>query len=655
MSLMPRLDRVLMHVEKPARYTGGEWNSVVKDWNTVETKIALAFPEIYDLGMSNLGLAILYDIVNRQPGMLAERVYAPWVDMEAAMRGAGIPLYGLESKRPLADFDILGFSLPYEQLYTNVVNMLDLAGLPVLAEERDAHHPLVIAGGSGGYNPEPMSPFIDAFVIGEGEEAILDVVRCYQHWRRDTEPWLQSPGLAEPPTLRAEPQGEASNLQPPASMREDLLHRLARIPGVYVPRFYRSEYNDDGTLRRTAPVTAEAAYPVVKRVVPMLPPPVTRFVVPYIDVVHNRAVIEIQRGCSRGCRFCQAGMIYRPVRERPPEEILQAVDDIVAHTGLEEVALLSLSTSDYSHIGELVKAIAASLAGRHVCIGLPSLRIESFAVDLAEKTDGRRTGFTFAPEAATERLRQVINKVIPDRHLLQVADEVYRRGWRAIKLYFMIGQPTETEADVQAIVELAKQVHAVGRRHHGNAAGVRVGVSTFVPKPHTPFQWTALADLDTIRARQQLLQRGLRGKGLILNWNEPEESLLEAVLARGDRRVGRAIHRAWQKGARFDGWSDRFNRDAWWSAFAEESLDPHFYAGRPRPADEVFPWDHIDVGVQKHWLWMDYQASLEGETRRDCRERCFACGILSTFRELRAQTPAEAWQCPPVQNVKRET
>jgi radical SAM family uncharacterized protein len=626
MSLMPKLERVLTHVEKPARYTGGEWNSVVKDWNSIETRVALAFPEIYDLGMSNLGIAILYDILNRQPDVLAERVFAPWVDMEAAMRNAGIPLYGLESKRPLAEFDIIGVSLPYEQLYTNALNMLDLAGLPVLSEERDARHPLIIAGGSGCYNPEPMSPFIDAFVIGEGEEAILDVVRCYQQWRRDT----------------------ADHGGSPLRMREDLLRRLARIPGVYVPRFYQPEYNDDGTLRHTTPILDEVAYPVVKRVVPVLPPPMTRFVVPYIDVVHNRAAIEIQRGCGRGCRFCQAGMIFRPVRERPLEEIVQAVDDIIAHTGLEEVALLSLSSSDYSRIAELVKTIVEHQAGRHVSIALPSLRIDSFSVDLAEKTDGRRTGFTFAPEAATERMRQVINKVIPDQQLLQVADEVYRRGWRTIKLYFMIGQPVETEADVQAIVELANQVLAVGRRHHGRAAGVRVGVSTFVPKPHTPFQWCPLADLDSVRARQRILQQGLRGRGLVFNWNEPEESLLEAVLTRGDRRVGLAIYRAWQKGARFDGWSDRFDRHAWWSAFAELGLDPHFYASRLRPADEVFPWDHINVGVKKRWLLKDYRASLKGETRSDCREQCFACGILSTFRELHSQTPAEAWECPPV-------
>ncbi len=625
MTLEAKLERILPQVEKPGRYTGGEWNAVVKDWEAVDVRIALTFPDIYDLGMSNLGLMILYDVVNRQPDLLAERVYAPWVDMEAAMREAGLPLFSLESKRLVAEFDIIGISLPYEQLYTNALNMLDLAGLPVLSAERDARHPLVIAGGSACYNPEPMSPFIDAFVIGEGEEVILELARAYQVWKKG-----------------------ATNCDPRVA-REELLRQLSTMEGVYVPRFYEARYNEDGTLQATVPIVDGVPPMVRKRIVPVLPPPVTRFIVPFVDIVHNRAAVEIQRGCTRGCRFCQAGMVYRPVRERPLDEVLAAVDEVIAQTGMEEVALLSLSSSDYSRIRELVEAIAERHTKHHVSIGLPSLRIESFSVELAEALmDGRRSSFTFAPEAATERMRQVINKPIPDAELLQVAEEVFSRGWRSIKLYFMIGQPTETDEDVRAIARLAKQVHAVGRKYHGRKASVRVGVSTFVPKPHTPFQWAPLAALDTIRGRQDILRRELRGRGLTFNWNEPEESLLEAALSRGDRRVGRVIHSAWRAGARFDGWSDQFKADVWWQAFADEGLDPQFYASRPRPADEVFPWDHISIGVHKRWLLRDYQDALAGKIKIDCRERCLGCGILSVYRDLRATTPPEAWECPEV-------
>lgn len=632
MDIAQKLDHLLLQVEKPGRYTGGEWNSVVKDWEAVGTRVCLAFPDLYDLGMANLGLMILYDILNRQSGVLAERTYAPWADMEALMRREGIPLYSLENKRPLTDFDIIGFSLPYEQLYSNVLNMLDLAGIPLLSAERDARWPLIIAGGSAAYNPEPMADFMDFFVVGEGEEVILEIVREYQAWKRETGHLAGASGKAA-----AE------------DARDRLLRRMSRIPGVYVPQFYRPWYLDDGTLGGVEPLVPEAPPVVTKRIVPVLPPPVTRFIVPFVDVVHNRAAVEIQRGCTRGCRFCQAGMVYRPVRERPLEEILAAVDAIVEETGFEEVAFLSLSSSDYSRIRDLVREIMARYSGDYLNVSLPSLRIESFSVDLADMLkDGRRSGFTFAPEAATERMRNVINKAIPDHELLQVADEVYSRGWRTIKLYFMIGQPSETLDDVRAIASLARRVYDIGRRHHGRAARVRVGVSTFVPKPHTPFQWMPLDDLDNIRQKQAILRRDLRRKGIIYNWNDPQESLLGAVLSRGDRRLGGVIWRAWQKGARFDGWNDHFKPDAWWEAFAEEGLDPRFFASRHRRADEVFPWDHINVGLQKRWLLRDYEASLKEKTLIDCRERCFACGVLATFRELRAQTPPEAWECPPV-------
>jgi radical SAM family uncharacterized protein len=624
------LDHILPAVSKPARYTGGEWNSEVKDWGSCDVRWALAFPDIYEIGMSNLGLAILYDRLNQVDCVLAERVYAPWVDMERAMRASGLALFSLESRHPLAEFDILGFSLPYEQLYTNLLNMLDLGGLPVLAAERDERHPLVIAGGGATYSPEPMADFVDAFVVGDGEDVILEITAAIREAKL-VESYRQ------------------------AGQREGLLRRLAEVPGVYVPRFYQVDYHVDGTVAKVTPTVPEARMPVRKRIVATLPPPITKPLVPYIDTVHNRAAIEIQRGCGRGCRFCHAGMVYRPVRERPVDEILDAVDEMVAHTGFEEVALLSLSSSDYSQIEALVEGLVARQGDRHLSISLPSLRIESVSVKLMEQLQatGRRSSFTFAPEAATERLRGVINKPIADEDLLAVAEEVYRRGWKTIKLYFMIGHPTQTMDDVAAIVDLAMQVRSVGRQVLGRKAQVNVGVSTLVPKAHTPFQWVPLADESEVRAQQDYLKENLRGPGLKLSWNNYQETLLEAVLSRGDRRLGAVIHRAWQLGARFDAWSDQFKVEAWRQAFRDTRLEVGFYARRPRSLDEVLPWDHIDAGVTKAYLARDYQASLRGETRLDCREQCHACGILTAFRDERAALPEDAWVCPPLKRQRR--
>ncbi len=611
------LNRILPTVQKPGRYTGGEWNSVVKDWENVPLRIALAFPDVYDLGMSNLGLFVLYDIINQRPDMLAERVFLPWPDMDAALRDASLPLYSLESKRPLREFDILGISLPYEQLYSNTLSLLDLAGLPLLATARDERHPLVIAGGHAAYNPEPMSDFIDLFVIGEGEEIIIEIAETVDRLRDRS--------------------------------REEQLRSLARIPGAYVPRFYEVDYEPGGTIASVRPLVEEIQFPVTKRIVPVLPPPPTRFIVPFVRVTHDRASIEIQRGCTRGCRFCHAGMVTRPVRERPVQEVLKAVDAIVRETGYEEIGLLSLSSSDYSKVRELVTAIGERYRGQHLSVSLPSLRIESFSVDLADALmDGRRSGFTFAPEAATEKMRQIINKYVPTQQVLDTAYDVYERGWRTIKLYFMIGHPSETLDDVQAIVDMVRAVLAQGRRVHGKAAQVNVGVSTFVPKPHTPFQWVPLDHVNEIEAKQTLLKRGLRGKGLKLNWTAPEETRLEALLSRGDRRLGRVIHRAWQLGARFDAWGEHFKPEAWWTAMEETGLDPAFYTHRHRPVDEVFPWDHINIAVRKKFLIEDYLMSQQEKTRADCRDRCFACGILPTFSQLRSETPARAWECPEV-------
>jgi radical SAM family uncharacterized protein len=620
------LDRILPRVQKPGRYLGGELNQVTKDWGQIPLRVAMIFPDVYDLGMSNLGLAILYDIINRQPDILAERVFSPWPDMEQQMRQAGIPVYSLETHHPLHNFDILAFSLPYETLYTNTLNLLDLGRIPTKSSERGLDDPLVIAGGHAVLNPEPMAEFIDAFAIGEGEDVILDIVRCYQKWRESRQPRLS------------------------------LLRSLAEIWGVYVPSLYDVEYFEDGTVSQVVARCPEAKLPVIKRIVPRLPPPLTRFIVPFVDVTHNRIPIEIMRGCTRGCRFCQAGMITRPVRERPVPEIVEAIEDALDYTGYEQVGLLSLSSSDFDDVLELVRQVNQRFSGRHVDLSLPSLRIETFSVELMDLLEGQahRGGFTLAPEAATERMREIINKPVSTEQLLATAREIFRHGWHTIKLYFMIGHPSETLEDVQAIADLCKQVGAIGRQEIGGRARVTAGVSTFVPKAHTPFQWVPCDSIEQIKAKQALLKRELRGPGLKLNWNNPLETQLEAWLSRGDRRMGAVVLEAWRRGARFDAWTEHFDHQAWMQAFAATGLTPESYTRRERPIDETLPWDHIDAGVNKRFLTEDYLWSLEGRTRVDCRERCFACGILPRFVELRRLHPGDTWECPEVRSPSRK-
>ncbi len=612
------LDRLLRQVQKPARYVGQEWNSVVKQGPEIQVRLALAYPDLYEIGMSNLGLAILYDVVNRDPRFSAERVYVPWGDMSAALRASKLPLYTLETRTPLRELDVLGVTLQYELTYTNVLEMLDLAGIPIWAAERDETSPLVIAGGSGALNPEPMAPFFDLFVLGEGEEVLLELLGLVAEWKAQ-----------------------------PRRQRSELLRAAAQIDGIYVPSLYAPEYGADGALSALRPLAASVPPRVRKRILSRLGPTPTQPIVPNIETVHDRATIEIQRGCSRGCRFCQAGMIYRPIRERPADEALAALDALLACTGYDEVGLVSLSSSDYSQIGTLVAQAMERHRADGLAVSLPSLRIDSFSVELAEQIESRRkTGFTFAPEAGSQRLRDVINKGVTEEDLLRTAEAAFSRGWQRLKLYFMLGLPTETDEDAHEIARLVRDLRDLGRRMRGRRVELSVSLSTFVPKPHTPFQWEPLVAREAVERRQAIVREGTRSREVHVSWSEWDSTWLEAVLSRADRRAAQVIHAAWRAGARFDAWGEHLHPELWAQAMADGDFDPAFFAARRRGAEEAFPWEMADVGVTRAYLWHEYERALAGALSPDCRAECHQCGVLQCYAAERRALPVGAWGCP---------
>jgi len=622
---MPRIELapLLEGVSKPARYTGGEWNVIEQRWSEADTRWALIYPDLYDIGQSNGGLAILYDLLNHQPRTLAERCYTPWPDMAESLRRRGAPLFSLENRRPLGEFDALGFSLSYELTYTNILEMLDLAGIPIHSEARGECDPLVFAGGSGALVPEPLAPFIDAFVLGEAEDAVLEINDL----------------------LHAAKAGGASRLE--------RLEQLARIPGVYVPRFYEWQYADDGTPAEVTSNRDAAPLPIVKRFLQGLPPILTKPIVPYLQTVHDRAGIEIQRGCTQGCRFCQAGMIYRPLRERTPEEVVAGARALFANTGFDELSLVSLSSTDHSQINEIVRALRAAFGDR-ISISLPSTRVDSFSVDTALLCAPRKkSSMTFAPEAGSQRLRNAVSKVVADEDLLLAARNAFEHGWSSIKLYFMVGLPTETMADVEGIVDWAAQVKAIGREIVGKRARVRVSTSNHVPKAHAPFQWARQETPAELAPKHALLRRRCRSARLDFTWNDPAESILEGVFSRGDRRLAPVLESAWRNGARFDAWSEWLNQQAWEAAFAAHRIDPAFYCHRERGLWERFPWMHIASGVSEAFLRKEWQRTQRELTTADCRSGCNVCGMehAAQLCELKLSDLIAQRRAPPGERI----
>lgn len=591
------LDKILLKVEKPARYIGNEQNIYIKKEEDIKTRFAFAFPDIYDVGMSHLGLHILYNLLNNEEGIYCERVFSPWVDMEDKMRGNNIPLYSLETKTPLDEFDFIGFTLQYEMSYTNILNMLDLSNIPLESQNRTEDHPFIIAGGPCVYNPEPLADIIDFFVIGEAEETILKVMKKH---RESKEQKLS---------------------------RKEFLESIVNIEGIYIPSFYDIEYKNDNTIKKMIPKSENYPTKIKKVIQKNLDETyyLDKMIVPFIETVHDRVILEIFRGCTRGCRFCQAGMIYRPVRERSVENLLEIAKKLIKSTGHEEISLSSLSTSDYSSLENLVIRLMDEFKEEKIGLSLPSLRLDSFSLDLIEEIQKvRKTGLTFAPEAGTQRLRDVINKGINEIDLIKASKDAFKMGWSTVKLYFMIGLPTETKEDLEGIRDLGYKVreeffNRPKEELKGNLK-ITTSASCFVPKAFTPFQWYGQDTLEEFKEKQNYIKSIIKDRKIKFNTHDAKTSFLEAVFARGDRKVSKVLIEAFKNGAKFDGWRDQFKYDVWMNAFEKVGIDPEFYANRGRDYEEILPWDFIDIGVTKSFLIKENEKAKIGKLTPNCKE-----------------------------------